>query len=78
MGQQITIRGVREEVRNELAARAARRHQSMQQFLHAELERIAAKPSIDEWLERVREHKKFFGSAVSTASILEAKDADKR
>ena len=78
MGQQITIRGVREEVRNELAARAGRRHQSLQQFLHAELERIAAKPSIEEWLERVRQHVEASGSTVSASSILEAKDADRK
>ncbi len=39
---QITIRGVPDKVRDELAARAAENHQSMQAFLRAELERIAS------------------------------------
>lgn len=75
---QITIRGVREEVRNELAARAARRHQSLQQFLHAELERIAAKPSIEEWLETVRRRVEESDSTVPAAAILEAVAADRK
>ena len=46
MPVQITIRGVLEEVRDKLAARAALQRQSMQEFLRGELERIASRPSI--------------------------------
>ena len=46
MPVQMTIRGVPEAVRNELAARAASQRQSMQEFLlRCELERIASRPS---------------------------------
>ena len=55
MPVQITIRGVPEEVRDELASRAALQRQSMQEFLRGELERIASKPSINSWLQGVRE-----------------------
>jgi hypothetical protein len=44
---QINIRDVPEKVRDELASRAAMQGKSMQEFLRAELERLAARPSID-------------------------------
>ena len=54
MAVQITIRGVPEEVRDELAVRAALERQSMQEFLRGELERIASRPSVSAWLSEVR------------------------
>lgn len=75
---QITIRGVPEEVRDELAARAALKHQSMQEYLRGELERIAARPSLETVLEEVRRRKEASDSNVTTAQILEARDADRR
>ncbi len=57
MAIQITIRNVPEEVRDELASRAALQHQSMQEYLRGELERIASRPSLDTWLNSVRERK---------------------
>ena len=78
MPVQITIRNVSEEVRNQLAARAALKHQSMQQFLHEELERIAAKPSQEMLLEQIRERVNASGSGVSTETILATLDADKQ
>ena len=77
MPVQITIRRVPEEVRDELAARAALRRQSMQEFLRQELERIASRPSLDLWLQRVRERKEAAGTRVRPASILRARDADR-
>ena len=74
----ITIRNVPEEVRDELAARAARRGQSMQQFLRSELERIASKPSTAEWLQGVRKRKAVHGSRVTTEDILRARNADRK
>ena len=78
MAVQITIRGVPEEVRDELAARAALKHQSMQEYLRGELERIAARPSLETVLEEVRRRKEASDSNVTTAQILEARDADRR
>ena len=77
MPVQITIRGVPEEVRDKLAARAALQRQSMQEFLRCELERIAARPSISEWLQTVRLRKDAAGTRVPPASILQARDADR-
>lgn len=53
----ILIRDVPDDVRAELARRAARNGQSMQEFLKAALVDLVAKPDIEEWLERVREHR---------------------
>lgn len=77
MPVQITIRRVPEKVRDELAARAALRRQSMQEFLRQELERIASRPSLDDWLQRVRERKEAAGTRVRPSSILRARDADR-
>ena len=75
---QITIRGVPEDVRDRLALRAARQRRSMQGFLRGELERIASRPSVEEWLQQVREHKKAAGTRVAPSAILRARDADRR
>ena len=56
MAIQINIRDVPERVRDELAARAALQGKSMQEFLRAELERLAARPSIDAWLQQEGYH----------------------
>jgi hypothetical protein len=78
MGIQITIRDVPEAVRDELAARAARARLSMQEYLRAELERIASRPSIEAWLEQVRERKHAGATRVARAAILRARDTDRR
>jgi len=78
MGIQINIRDVPEKVRDELAARAALRGQSMQEFLRAELERLAARPSMDAWLQQVKKRKRAAASRVSSDQILESRDADRR
>ncbi len=78
MAVQITIRDVPEHVRNELASRAALRHQSMQEFLRQELERISARPPIEAWLRTAGEIRSAGGTEVSASDILEARDADRR
>ena len=77
MPVQITIRDVPGEVRDALAIRAARQRQSMQGFLRGELERIASRPAVDEWLQGVRDRKATARSRISTANILHARDADR-
>ena len=77
MAVQITIRGVPEAVRDELAVRAALQRQSMQEFLRGELERIASRPSVDEWVREIRERKAAYGTHVPTSVILAARDADR-
>ena len=78
MSVQITIRGVPEEVRDKIAARAAARGQSMQEYLRGELVRLVAKPSIEEWLRDVRARKGAMKNSVTTEEILRARDADRK
>jgi len=78
MSVQITIRDVPEKVRDELAARAAQQGKSMQEFLHGELRRMVARPSIDAWLQQVRRRKSAARSRVSVEEILKNRDADRR
>lgn len=78
MGTQITIRNVPEDVSDQLKARAASRGQSMQEYLRSELERLAAKPTLEAWLARVRARKQASTNRVTTESILEARDADRK
>ena len=75
---QITIRGVAEDVRDELAVRAALRCQSMQEFLRGELQRIASRPSVEVWLQGVRRRKEAERTQVPASLILEARDADSK
>ncbi len=78
MAIQISIRDVPEKVRDELAARAALQGKSMQEFLRAELERLAARPSVDAWLQQVRKRKGAARTRVSSKQILENRDAGRR
>jgi plasmid stability protein len=75
---QINIRDVPESVRDELASRAALHGQSMQEFLRAELARLAARPSIDVWLRQVRKRKHAAQTRVSSKQILARRNADRR
>ena len=78
MSVQITIRDVPEKVRDELAARAALQGKSMQEFLRTELERLAARPSVDAWLQQVRKRKRAAQTRVASEQILNSRDADRR
>jgi hypothetical protein len=76
MATTITVRHVPEEVRNELAARAARSGRSLQEYMLGELERLASRPPVSELLDEVRERKR--GRHLDRAQILADRDADRR
>jgi antitoxin FitA len=78
MSVQITIRNIRTDVRDELAARAARKGQSMQEFLRHELERMAALPTAEDLLEKLRQRKGATGTRLERSDVLAARDADRR
>ena len=75
---QLTIRDVPVRVRDELASRAALQGKSMQEYLRAELERMAARPTVETWLEQVRRRKRSSQTRVSARKILDDRDADRR
>jgi plasmid stability protein len=78
MSVQITIRDVPDAVKDELAARAALQGKSMQEFLRAELERLAARPPVDQLLARIRDRKRTTKTRVSSEEILAHRNADRR
>lgn len=78
MGVAITIRDVPRDVRDELAARAARAGKSLQEYVKGLLTESASRPSADDVLARARARVATTGSRVSAADILAARDADRR
>lgn len=73
----MTIRDVPDETRAELAARAARAGQSLQEYVRAQLNALVATPDQAELWNRVRRRLRATGSSISTADILAAKDSDR-
>jgi len=73
----ITIRDVPTDVRDELAARAARAGQSLQEFMLSTLRDIAGTPELNVVLAEIRTRARTF-PRVTNADILDALDADRR
>lgn len=78
MSVAITVRDVPDEVRDELAARAARAGKSLQEYLRGMLVEAAARPPVADVIARARERVDTTGVRVDAASILAARDADRR
>ena len=78
MAVAITVRGVPDEVRDELAARAARAGQSLQEYLRGMLVESVAKPAVADVIARARARVTTTGSRVDARAILDARDADRR
>lgn len=78
MGVAITVRDVPAEVRDELAARAARAGQSLQEYLRGFLVAAVAKPTAADVIARARARVSATGVRVDAASILAARDAERR
>lgn len=74
----VTIREVPDSVRDELAARAARAHQSLQEYLRSMLIDSAARPPVGDVIARARARVEVTGATVDAESILAARDADRR
>lgn len=73
----MTIRDVPDETRDELAARAARAGQSLQEYLRIQLTELARRPSADELWKRVHHRVTATGTRLPAADILELRDADR-
>lgn len=74
----ITVRNVPDEVRNELAVRAACSGRSLQEYLLAHLVEFSSQPTADEIIATARERARLSGTQVTVEQILEARDADRR
>ncbi|MGI8731091.1 MAG: FitA-like ribbon-helix-helix domain-containing protein [Solirubrobacteraceae bacterium] len=78
MSVAITVRDVPDKVRDELAARAARAGKSLQEYVRAMLVATAARPTAEDVIARARARVDATGSTIDAASILAARDADRR
>ena len=74
MAKSITIRDVPDRTLSELKARAARKGQSLQEFVHTLLTDMAAKPDKHELLEQIRRRAEASDVTVSAEDILRWRD----
>lgn len=74
----VTVRNVPEDVRDELAARAARSGRSLQEYLLGQLVDLASRPTMEEVIARARARVRQTGTVLDVDSILAARDADRR
>ena len=78
MSVAITVRDVPDEVRDELAARAARSGRSLQEYVRAMLVEAAARRPVEDVIARARQRVESTGSRLDRAVIIQARDADRR
>jgi len=78
MPKSVTIRDVPDEVRDALAAQASLTGRSLQEYLRAELSRLAQRPSVEVLLLRVRQRKELTESRLSAPQILAYRDEERR
>jgi plasmid stability protein len=74
----ITIRNVPEEVRDELAARAARSGRSLQEYLAGLLAELTTRPSVEDAVGNARRRARAAGRTIDAAAILADRDAERR
>ena len=74
----VTIRNVPDEVRDELAARAARSGRSLQEYLVGRLVDLASRPDLDAVVDAARARARATGHTVAVHDVLSARDADRR
>jgi len=74
----ITIRNVPDEVRDELAMRAARSGRSLQEYLARQLVELASTPTPEDVIARARRRARAVGRVLSAESIVANRDTDRR
>jgi plasmid stability protein len=74
----ITIRNVPDDVRAELAARAARSGRSLQEYLAAQLADLAARPDVGDAVAAARARVRASGRVLGPDDILADRDAGRR
>lgn len=75
----MSIRNVPDEVRDVLAARAAAAGQSLQEYMRAQVTKLAAEPTPEEFWTRVQDRvHRSGGVRLSAEEILAHRDADRR
>lgn len=74
----ITIRDVPDDVRDELASRAARTGRSLQEYLRKDLTDLASRPSAETLAARTVDRKNRTGTELPADTILHHLDVDRR
>ncbi len=73
----ISIRDVPNEVRDELAARAALSGSSLQEYLRRHLIELAQRPDANAMVARIRMRKAQTGTKLGSEKIISHRDADR-
>ena len=71
----IQIRDVPDDVHGILKARAAREGMSLSDFLKREVQRTAARPSMQEWLDRAQQAKPISSKTSPARAIRELRES---
>jgi plasmid stability protein len=74
MSKMIQVRDVPDSVHGTLKARAAREGMSLSDFIKRELEHVAGRPTLQEWLERTRQAKPIPSRKSAAQIIRELRD----
>jgi plasmid stability protein len=74
MSKMIQVRDVPEHVYSALKSRAAREGMSLSDFIKRELERVAERPTMQEWLERTERAKPIPANITAARMIRELRD----
>lgn len=76
MSKMIQIRNVPDELHRTLKARAAREGMTLSDYLLSEIEQVAKKPTMKEWLERVEKLEPVEVDEPPAVTIRRMRDAD--
>ena len=74
MSKMIQVRDVPEHLHGTLKSRAAREGMSLSDFIKRELERVAKRPTAQEWLERTQQAKPIPTKRTAAQVIRELRD----
>jgi plasmid stability protein len=74
MSKMIQIRDVPDSVHGTLKSRAAREGMSLSDFIKRELERVAERPTMQEWLERTQHAKPILSRRTAAQVIRELRN----
>jgi plasmid stability protein len=74
MSKMIQVRDVPEQVHGTLKSRAAREGMSLSDFIKRELERVAERPTMQEWLVRTQQAKPIPAKKSAAQVIRELRD----
>ena len=75
MSKMVQIRDVADDVHGILKARAAKEGMSLSDFIKRELARVAERPSMQEWLERVQQARPIRGKISAAQAVRELRDS---